>query len=299
MRSLLCAGCSAELPLTSEREPGVLVCAECEHEHRASTAPPPPPNPSAEFQVGDDVLVLWGERWWPARVERVVAEDIWQVHYEGWPAERDEIVNVARVRARVAAGRPLSPRVFGALVTLASVVGVGVGAWALGVPDVVPERVPTTVTDRGPITPTGLPVPTGLRIPPGTPLEVQWNDSFYRAVTKVHYGDGSLSVHYVGWSDAFDGEVDEADARISEAAIATARGPVEGSGAPVMVDSPVYSGDVLEVAWRDGFYRAVVLETYPDGRLRVHYAGWGDDLDEDIPRERARRVLAADDALPE
>jgi hypothetical protein len=29
----------------------------------------------------------------------------------------------------------------------------------------------------------------------------------------------------------------------------------------------------------------------------VHYAGWGDDLDEDVPRDRARRVLAADDTL--
>jgi hypothetical protein len=249
------------------------------------------------FHKNDPVLVLWGERWWPARVQRVVAEDIWQVHYEGWPGELDEIVDVARVRPRGAVSKPLSPRVFAGLVVAATAVGVGVGAWALGVPDVLPAGDPVQVADRGPITPTGLPVPTGLRIPPGTELEVQWNDSFYRAVCKVHYGDGSLSVHYVGWSEAFDGEVDEADARISQAAIDAARGPVEGSGAPVTADSPVYAGDVLEVLWRGGYHRAVVMETHADGRLNVHYAGWGDDLDEDVPRERARRVLAADDAL--
>jgi len=295
MRNLQCANCHVELPLTSEREPGLLVCEQCGHPHRPSTAAEAPPNPTAEFRAGDDVLVLWGQRWWPARVKRVVAEDIWQVHYEGWSDELDEIVDVARVRALYVPGRRLSPTVFAGLVVAASAVGVTVGAWALGIPDLAPESARMESSERGPITPSGEPLPPGLRLPPGTPLEVQWNDSFYRAVSKVHYGDGSLSVHYEGWSDAFDGEVDEADVRISEAAIHAARGPVTGSGAPVTPDSPVYEGDVLEVAWREGYYRAVVLETHPDGRLRVHYAGWEAEHDEDIPRERARRVLAAEE----
>lgn len=295
MRNLQCADCRAELPLTCEREPGLLVCEQCGHEHRASTLPEAPPNPTAEFSVGDDVLVLWGQRWWPARVRRVVAEDIWQVHYEGFPDELDEIVDVARVRALYAPGRRLSPRVFAGLVLAATALGVGVGAWALGIPELAPESAPVAMGERGPITPTGVPLPPGLRVPPGTELEVQWNDSFYRAVSKVHFGDGSLSVHYVGWADTFDGEVEEADVRISEAAILASRGPVSASGAPVGADSPVYEGDVLEVAWRDGFYRAVVLTAHPDGRLRVHYSGWEDEHDEDIPRERARRVLAAEE----
>ena len=295
MRNLQCANCRVELPLTSEREPGLLVCPACGREHRASTRPEAPPNPTAEFRVGDTVLVLWGQRWWPARVRRVVAEDIWQVHYEGWSDELDEIVDVARVRALYTPARPITPRLFAGLVVTATAVGVGVGAWALGIPDLAPESAPVEMSARGPITPTGVLLPPGLRVPPGTELEVQWNESFYRAVSKVHYGDGSMSVHYVGWSDAFDGEVDEADVRISEAAIRASRGPVEGSGAPVGPDSPVYEGDVLEVAWRDGHYRAVVVAAHPDGRLRVHYAGWEDELDEDIPRERARRVLAAEE----
>ncbi|MCA9579507.1 MAG: hypothetical protein R3B40_20100 [Polyangiales bacterium] len=298
MRPLVCAACGAELALATEPEPGRLVCAECQHEHRASIAPPLPENPTAEFREQDEVLVLWGERWWPARVQRVVAEDIWQVRYDGWPAELDEIVNVARVRARRATNKALSPKLFAGLVMAASAVGVGMGAWGLGVPEVVPAGESSPLSERGPITPTGLPVPTGLRIPPGTELEVQWNESFYRAVCKTHYGDGSLAVHYVGWSEAFDSEVDEADVRISEAAIRASRGPVDAHGAPVTEASPVYPGDVLDVLWRDAYHRAVVLEVHPDGQLRVHYAGWEDELDEDIPRERARRVLAADDALP-
>ena len=225
-------------------------------------------------------------------MRRVVAEDIWQVHYEGFPDDLDEIVDVARVRALYAPGKRLSPQVFAGLVVAASAVGVSVGAFALGIPDLAPESAPVEVSDRGPIAPTGEPLPPGLRVPSGTPLEVRWNDSYYRAVAREHFGDGSVSVHYVGWSDEFDSEVEAADVRLSQAAIEASRGPVPGRGAPVGPDSAVYEGDVLEVAWRDAHYRAVVLLAHPDGRLRVHYAGWDDEFDEDIPRERARRILA-------
>ena len=51
MRPLVCAACGAELALATEPEPGRLVCAECQHEHRASIAPPLPENPTAEFCV--------------------------------------------------------------------------------------------------------------------------------------------------------------------------------------------------------------------------------------------------------
>jgi hypothetical protein len=181
------------------------------------------------------------------------------------------------------------------MVVAATALGVGVAVWALDIPELAAESAHVDVGAHGPITPTGEPLPAGLRVPPGTELEVQWNESFYRAVSRVHFGDGSIRVHYTGWSEALDGEVDEADVRISEAAIRASRGPVEGRGPLVGPNSPVYEGDVLEVSWREGYYRAVVLATLPDGRLRVHYAGWEDELDEDIPRERARRVLAAEE----
>ena len=148
---------------------------------------------------------------------------------------------------------------------------------------------------RGPITPTGQALPEGLFVPTGTPLEVQWNQSFYRATNKTQYGDGTLAVHYEGWSDSFDEIVEPERVRLSEQAIVAARGPVEGSGPTLDAESPVYAGDVIEVRWRDAYYRAVVRATHPDGRLRVHYAGWPEAWDEDVPRERARRVLSAGD----
>ena len=298
MRALTCAGCGA--PLTLGDDPSsTVVCAYCEREHIPFALESSTDDPRAVFVVGDLVYAQWGERWWPAVIKRVVAEDVWEVHYEGWSEKWDEVLDVTRVRARGGAlpGAGGSRRGVGLYLLLglaAIVVGVFIATtWALGSMG-APAEDQESVTRRGPIRPTGIAMPDGLRLSPGMAVEVEWNESFYRGTVLEDFGNGSLRVHYVGWSDSFDEPVDVERVRIGQETLLAARGPVPASalGAPLDADSAVFPGDVILVEWREDHYRAVIDRVHEDGRLRVHYAGWEESWDEDIPRSRGRRETA-------
>jgi hypothetical protein len=44
----------------------------------------------------------------------------------------------------------------------------------------------------------------------------------------------------------------------------------------------------LEAQWGNRWYTATVVETLPDGRIKVHYEGWSNAFDEAVPRSRLR-----------
>jgi hypothetical protein len=62
--------------------------------------------------------------------------------------------------------------------------------------------------------------------------------------------------------------------------------PVAPSGRPIDPDAVLEPGTPILVEWCGSWWRANVVCSEPDGRVRIHYAGWGDNWDETVPRTR-------------
>jgi beta-lactamase regulating signal transducer with metallopeptidase domain len=62
--------------------------------------------------------------------------------------------------------------------------------------------------------------------------------------------------------------------------------PVAASGRTLESDTPLKPGDLVLVQWQSQWYAADVLEVQDDGKVKVHFRGWGDQWDEAVPRER-------------
>ncbi len=48
------------------------------------------------------------------------------------------------------------------------------------------------------------------------------------------------------------------------------------------------SGSPIDVEWHGAYFHATVVAMTPDGRVRIHYDGYGDVWDEDVTDERIR-----------
>lgn len=73
--------------------------------HLSPLADPAPHNRSpgqldVVFGVGDPVRVEWQGSWWDASVQRVVSQQRYAIHYDGWGNEWDEVVGPQRIRRR-------------------------------------------------------------------------------------------------------------------------------------------------------------------------------------------------------
>lgn len=59
----------------------------------------------SQLRTGARVLVLWGERWWPARVVAVRADATATITYDGYGSAYDEAVGLDRLRLPIRAPR--------------------------------------------------------------------------------------------------------------------------------------------------------------------------------------------------
>jgi hypothetical protein len=75
-------------------------------------------------------------------------------------------------------------------------------------------------------------------------------------------------------------------------AAATMRGPVPPTGRTIGPDTPLTAGGQVLVEWRGFWWQASVVSLEADGSVRVHYAGWGDNWDEVVPRSRMQEGVA-------
>lgn len=55
---------------------------------------------------------------------------------------------------------------------------------------------------------------------------------------------------------------------------------------PVTASTELVVGQSVAVEWKGKWYRGQVLALRGDGTVRVHYVGWDDKWDEDVPRTR-------------
>lgn len=58
------------------------------------------------YNKGDKVEVLWQGAWQKARIEHVMKENLYKVHFSGYWASREEIVSPDRIRPIAERGRP-------------------------------------------------------------------------------------------------------------------------------------------------------------------------------------------------
>lgn len=73
----------------------------------APAATPPAAQPAAApaeaktgFKIGEAVQVLWGEKWWDAKVLEVRGKDQYYIKYDGYADSWNETVGPARIRGR-------------------------------------------------------------------------------------------------------------------------------------------------------------------------------------------------------
>jgi hypothetical protein len=131
---------------------------------------------SRPYQVGDHVLVEWGEdlHLYPAFILEVKDKSRFKVHFEGYPSRWDETVQLPRIKGRVE-GEVLPPPP-PLKVRLAS----GVSPTAEG------ERTPVS------------------QFQVGDRIKVKWRESVYRADVMEVVSAGELKVHYEGHESAWD-----------------------------------------------------------------------------------------------
>ena len=55
---------------------------------------------SNTYRLGDQVRVLWADKYYPAQIIEVVGKEQYRVHYEGYGPEFDENVGLARVQPK-------------------------------------------------------------------------------------------------------------------------------------------------------------------------------------------------------
>lgn len=131
---------------------------------------------SRPYQVGDYVLVEWGEekRFYPAYIIEKKPNARFRVHYEGYPARWDEIVALARIKGLVE-GKVTPPP--------------------------PPQKVRLAL---------GLsPENKGAKAPVsqfkvGDRIKVKWRESVYRASVIEVVSASELRVHYEGHESAWD-----------------------------------------------------------------------------------------------
>lgn len=137
----------------------------------------------------------------------------------------------------------------------------------------------------------------------GNIVQVLWNGVHYQAQVLALNGDGTVRVHYVGWSNNWDENVardrlkvgpivalTNAPAPAPQAAAAPPPNaqPAVGTGTAIDANTPLAAGQAIIVEWSGRWYPGSVIRTNPDGTVRIHYVGWADSWDEDAPRARIR-----------
>lgn len=208
-----------------------VVCLFCKAENvLASHRPSRRPTVSNELEAGDPVMVRWNGRFWPAVVQAPAHEGFFHIRYEGCSDNWDEVVERARIRARTPAELlphelRSSPRSRAPLyATMAGVVAVAGAALLLLMASSAPSTssADTEVVAQAPAPaapaepPPANPLEANTVVVPlarDTPLdlclsvEVRWGRDWWKSTIVGENPDGTVRVHYLGWSDAFDENV--------------------------------------------------------------------------------------------
>ncbi len=135
-----------------------------------------------------------------------------------------------------------------------------------------------------PVEPSGRAVDHSTPLAAGQPVQVEWSGSWYEAHIRALHPDGRVRVHYEGWDDTYDEDVSRDRVLLRPGG----EQAVQPTGAVATGETELTPGQRIQIEWLGTWYEGSVLDVHPDGRVRVHYEGWDETYDEDVPRERVR-----------
>lgn len=98
-------------------------------------------------------------------------------------------------------------------------------------------------------------------------IQVLWGGSWWDA-TAVESRGQATKIHYTGWGPEWDEWVESSRIRQRPPALANAR-----------------VGANVEIEWKGSYWPGQIVQKR-DGRLKVHYAGWGAEWDEWVEQRR-------------
>jgi len=104
----------------------------------------------------------------------------------------------------------------------------------------------------------------------GDKVEANWKGTWYKAEV-LAVKDGKYEIHYEGWSDTWNQEVEEDKLRKPEG-----------------IEYSYKKDDEVEVQWKEKWYDATILEVEGKDKFKVHYDGWDDQWDESVDGNRIR-----------
>lgn len=106
-------------------------------------------------------------------------------------------------------------------------------------------------------------------------LFVEWGGSWWAADVLERTKDGRARIHYIDWGSEWDETVDAS--RIKRRASSPGRDGRSGKSR-------------LFVEWGGSWWQATILASEGDGRVRIHYDGWGKEWDETVDASRLLRL---------
>jgi hypothetical protein len=133
----------------------------------------------------------------------------------------------------------------------------------------------------------------------GDHVLVDWRGGEYPAVIVGVEGVSRFRVHYDGYSEDWDetvpamrirGRLSTNPGAVSPVPANKPQAHASASAAATPLPPSVYRlGDRVRVEWHGSMYPASIVVVLGDDRYRVHYEGYGDEWDEDIPMSRIQR----------
>jgi hypothetical protein len=167
--------------------------------------------------------------------------------------------------------------------------------------------------DAGPIASTGRTVNADTKLERNQVLQVEWGRTWWAARIMELLPGNQARIHYLGWDSGWDEVVPRSRLQLDDNAIEKTQqqpalgpsfapsfqpektekgdvpanpGPIASTRRAVTADTKLALNQVLQVEEFGEWFAARVLELLPDGRVKIHYLGWGSMYDEVVPRSR-------------
>jgi hypothetical protein len=201
-RPLVCAKCGA--PLTSDGNALLLKCSYCGQAHEPSRPAAASPSDEMTYEGGQAVCVEWGGRFWPGRILRCTGPQRWEIAYDSWPSDWNEIVGPDRLRASARTRRRSASLVI-ASVSVVAVIACAV-AFAVSARPThghEPEAARSAAqsaqkADGGATTEAHQPFAVGAEV------EAEWRGKWYPAKILALESGQRFRIHYSGWGSEWD-----------------------------------------------------------------------------------------------
>ncbi len=155
----------------------------------------------------------------------------------------------------------------------------------------------------GPIESTNQPVAANTALKCGQILQVEQGGQWWAGRILSLLPDGNVKVHYLGWAADWDEVVPRTRLQLDPEAASKAKkavaappaaaaksppGPIAPSDIQVTAATVLKVGDAVQVEWGNSWWAGEVLSLTADQTVKIHYAGWGAEWDEVVPRSRLR-----------